>query len=99
MMGTTTRCTYVRKAVGPHRSLGFDLKGVTSMSRIGWVCTALQSHCTAEMEIAPSKVPDRKGSPCPKSPTHRSPSTSLSMATSSMASLMSMPCRLTKSVS
>lgn len=42
--------------------------------------------------MAPSKVPVRKGSPCPRSPTQRSPSTSLSSATSSMASLMSMPC-------
>ena len=69
------------------------------MRRIAWMRTALQSHCTAEMEIAPSKVPERKGRPCPKSLTHRSPSTSLSKATSSMASLISMPCGLTKSVS
>ena len=98
MRGTPGRGTYVRRAVGPHRSTVCDLKGVTSMSMIRWVRAALQSHCTAEMEIAPSKVPDRKGKPCPKSPTHRSPSTSLSKATSSIASLMSMPCRLTKSV-
>ena len=53
--------------------------------------TALQSHCTAEMLIAPSKVPGRNGSPCPRSCKHRSPSTSLSLATSSIDSLISRP--------
>ena len=104
--------------------------------------TALHSHCTAEMEMAPSTVPGRTGRPCPcrgvawhvsskrhcsgrhgswrgslacrsmrhhrqthqaaphhhdatpltRSCRHRSPSTSRSAATSSIALLMSRPC-------
>ena len=53
--------------------------------------TALQSHCTADMLIAPSKVPGLSGSPCPRSCKHRSPSTSLSLATSSIDWLISRP--------
>lgn len=43
------------------------------------------------MLIAPSKVPGLNGNPCPRSCRHRSPSTSLSLATSNMDSLMSKP--------
>ena len=43
--------------------------------------------------MAPSKAPCRSGSPAPRSARHRSPSTSRSRATSSIASLMSMPWR------
>ncbi len=53
--------------------------------------TALHSHCTADILIAPSNMPIRNGMPCPMSDKHMSPSTSRSTATSSMDRLMSMP--------
>ena len=39
-------------------------------------------HCKADMLMAPSKAPALKGKPWPKSPRTKSPSTSLSLATS-----------------
>lgn len=53
--------------------------------------TALQSHWTADMLMAPSKVPGRKGSPSPRSCRHKSPSLSRSCAISSIAGLISRP--------
>ena len=50
-----------------------------------------QSHCRAEMLIAASKVPGRKGTPWPASARRRSPSTSRSRAMLSMEADMSRP--------
>ena len=55
------------------------------------VLSALQSHWTAEMETAPSKLFGRTGRPWPRSPRSRSPSVSRSTATSSMSAEMSSP--------
>ena len=53
--------------------------------------SALQSHWIALMEIAASKVPARKGMPCPMSASSMSPSTSLSSASASMELEISIP--------
>lgn len=56
--------------------------------------SALQSHCSAETETTPSKVPALKGRPCPMSCCIRSPSIPRSAATSSIEGAMSHPTHM-----
>ena len=53
--------------------------------------SSLQSHCTAEMDTAASKVPGLNLNPCPMSLNIKSPSDSRSKATNNICLDMSMP--------
>ena len=64
-------------ALAPLLSAAYKVsKNLLSLFRGSWdVLSALQSHCTAEIEMAPSNVPGLRGIPWPMSWRQTSPAT------------------------